>query len=118
METMLTVMGKGLSPLQRTILEIALENRRSGNTGFGRREAYHSEVFERYFGWQPRNDCKRRYQRFTVSAIGEQRYRTAHASVSRAFKRLERRGLIECCFDAYCLTPEGVASAEQAARKS
>ena len=52
---MLTVMGEGLSPLQRCILDVAIENRRTGRpTYWGWRHAFKHQVMVHYFGWHRR----------------------------------------------------------------
>ena len=102
---MLTVMGKGLSPLQRCILDVAVENRRTGKPDYwGWRHAFKHQVMVRYFGWHRRG--RGEYgQQFRVADVGEQVYRAGMANLSRALKRLEALGLIECCYDGYRLTP-------------
>jgi hypothetical protein len=80
-------MGKGLSPLQRTILAIAWENRRAGAAalplrGISRREAYNHEVLQRYFGWESIAAYGGRRIQFRVNEIGEPAYRSAHASLT------------------------------------
>jgi hypothetical protein len=102
---MLTVMGKGLSPLQRCILDVAIENLRTGKPDYwGWRHAFKHQVMVRYFGWHHRR--RGEYgQQFRVADVGKQTYRAGMASLSRALKRLQALGLIECCYDGYRLTP-------------
>src|SRR5829696_2030416 len=83
-------MGRGLSPLQRTILEMAYENagRRAPQT-----DVLYAEVLTEYFGWD--NPSGRWSNAFSPKSIGENAYNSGKVSVSRAFTRLEQRGLIE-----------------------
>ena len=104
---MLTVMGKGLSPLQRCILDVAVENRRTGKPDYwGWRHAFKHQVMVRYFGWH-RQDGGRIRQRFRITpSIGEQVYRAGMANLSPGPETAGRTvGLIECCYDGYRLTP-------------
>jgi len=101
-------MGRGLSPLQKTILTLAFANRTSGNS-YLNRDLYKPEILINVWGWQPSRsnlfctreavdvDYVRRHpfgQLFCKSDIGSAQYNSAHASISRACRRLLRRGLI------------------------
>ncbi len=102
---MLTVMGKGLSPLQRCILDVAVENRRSGKPDYwGWRHAFKHQVMVRYFGWHRRG--RGEYgQQFRVADVGEQSLPGRHgepvASPETARAARPDRG----CYDGYRLTP-------------
>lgn len=113
-------MGKGLSPLQKTVLRVALKNRDAGDGAQGTRgcDALYREILAEHFGWPiPERSSKRTYgaKHFTKAAIGESRYRSNLASLSRAMLRLSERGLTECIRGLYwagCnLTPEGEKTA-------
>jgi CRP-like cAMP-binding protein len=94
--------GRGLSELQKTILMLAHENRERGmgaqhllDGGQIGTDVKYPDVLEAYFGWEP--DWRSRssqYFDFSKVDIGEKAYRSARASLSRAFSRLEARGLI------------------------
>ena len=45
-------MGRGLSPLQKTILTLAFANRTSGNS-YLNTDLYEPEIFINVWGWQP-----------------------------------------------------------------
>jgi hypothetical protein len=94
--------SRGLSELQKTILMLAHENRERGT---GVRSLFDGgqlgtdvkcpEVFEAYFGWEPDPRFRSSYfYNFSTKDIGEKASRSARASLSRAFSRLEARGLI------------------------
>ncbi len=90
-----------MSELQKTILRLAHENRARGQ---GARMSPHGQmgtdvtypqVLAGYFGWE---DTEHRrgfgFYHFSKKHIGEKPYRSAMASLSRAFGRLEARGLV------------------------
>jgi hypothetical protein len=105
-------MGRGLSDLQRYIVKRAASQPR----------VYYAELLEGYFGWKPQKPLehwgKTRHRVFSTDgstetpvelagnltrpanrhfsrrAIGEQKYRKAMVSLSRACLRLDRRGLV------------------------
>ena len=108
-------MGRGLSELQRDILDRASQHKR----------VYYADVLEGYFGWQPTRPIIRygiphvtRDGRswveqprdptdhgmvhgpgshfFSLEEIGERRYRSTMVVLSRACTRLARRGLVTC----------------------
>lgn len=107
-------MARGLSELQRAILGMALANRqaegRDGKAHSGA-DVTHAEVLASVYGWTPdKSDLrysdsysvkehagKRRYggHKFRKSVFCPGEYNAARASVSRAFKRLEERGLLD-----------------------
>jgi hypothetical protein len=81
-------MGRGLSELQRWILQEA--------SGVDR--LYYADICSGYFHWtrarNPGADLPG-HQRFSRRTIGEQRYQAVMATLSRTCKRLWQRGLIE-----------------------
>ncbi|MCA1717285.1 MAG: hypothetical protein LC781_10785 [Actinobacteria bacterium] len=95
-------MGRGLSELQKTVLRLAHENRERGtgarplpDGGQLGTDVKYPEVLEAYFGWEPDSRPRSsRYFDFSKKDIGEKAYRSARASLSRGFSRLEARGLI------------------------
>ena len=94
-------MGRGLSPLQRQILEVG-RNKREGH----RREAviehpgrgadfYAGMIYKEIFGWEPIRDYVQKGGcNFLREEIGHNEYNVAHAAVSRSLRRLQDRGLI------------------------
>lgn len=134
---MLTVMGRGLSDLQRSILVLALRNRterlerapRDANyaRGVWSIDLYDAEVLHHLYGWplsnrglgwRPRKEEQRPTfgQSFSMAEVGERRYRSAMSSLSRAVKRLEARGLVErrCAYlTGLDLTETGVKETEK-----
>jgi hypothetical protein len=97
----LTVMGLAkLSRLQRWILSAAYENR-SSDPDAAQVDLYYHEIFAGYFGFPMRwygsesLHSKPGSHRFDREQVGRERYGAAHASVSRAVRRLEARGLVE-----------------------
>lgn len=91
-------MGRGLSPLQRRILQLAHHNREAGRSK--RRstaDVYAAEIYAEVYGFpalpgaDPRNPA---HQTFSKEQIGAQEYHAAAASVSRALRRLAERGLL------------------------
>ena len=88
-----------MSELQKTILRLAHENRARGE---GARvfadyqegtDVTYPQVLAGYFGWEGTRAGGGVY-RFSKKEIGEKPYRSAMASLSRAFARLEARELI------------------------
>jgi hypothetical protein len=88
-------MGRGLSQLQRHIL-----------TEAGQRERVHpAEILMSFFGWPYKPTCLHDKPRalgerphgnnFSPAQIGPLRYTRTMASLSRAVRRLEDRGLVE-----------------------
>jgi hypothetical protein len=82
-------MGRGLSELQRYML------RRAAELG----KASRVDVLIGHFGWQPRRMVYRPGlawgKMFSPRRIGEKKYRSDQASLSRAWQRLVRRGLLK-----------------------
>ncbi len=130
-------MGKGLSPLQRTILITALANR----TAEGRddtcngADVYLAEVLHRHFHFPFKRDYWLRDKsdaailaemrklpgshRFSLVEIGASKYRAAQAALSRAAARLQQRGQVvryngsTAWWAGVRLTPQGIATAEK-----
>jgi hypothetical protein len=94
-------MGRGLSDLQRFILKRASKQER----------VYYAEVLRDFFGWTPMQtaDWKRGkldspgHHSFSPQQIGKATYRNTLATLSRACRRLEKRGLVERLNGAYSL---------------
>ncbi|MEU3176597.1 hypothetical protein [Streptomyces sp. NPDC007000] len=90
-------MGRGLSPLQRRILQLAHDNRTAGRSKRGTPDVYAAEIYAEVYGFQPlpgadvRNPAR---QTFSREQIGAQEYHAAAAAVSRALRRLADRGLL------------------------
>ena len=89
-----------MSELQKTILRLAHENRARGE---GARvfadyqegtDVTYPQVLAGYVGWEGTGPRRRLFHQFSKKEIGEKPYRNAMASLSRAFGRLEARGLI------------------------
>ena len=122
-------MGRGLSELQKTILRIALKNRKAEKRTSTTRGAdvYGAEVLYTHWKWKPKRGCdnfvkrieqapRRRFSScYSKEKIGAE-YNVAHASLSRAFDRLATRGLAIAFtglnWSGIRLTDEGVAAAE------
>lgn len=99
-----------LSRLQRWILYAAYENRAAVMCEPGaspEADLYYAEVLAGYFGfpwthWAGRSLREARGSHcFDREAIGRSRYDAAQASLSRAVRRLESRGLVERHVAAY-----------------
>ena len=75
-------MARGLSELQQFIIIRAAE----------RESVSYSDLLASFFGFEPSKVDKRG---FSPVEIGENRYNSAMASLSRACRRLHRRGLIQ-----------------------
>lgn len=101
-------MGRGLSDLQRAILQLAARNIESGELKPTETHLYTYEVMWSVYGFSEHgkdfhspihysNDGRERRSpgrhHFDQQAIGEKRYQAAAAAISRAFRRLEERGL-------------------------
>jgi hypothetical protein len=106
-----------LSDLQRAILRLAIANHNTpirARDDSGGTDVTYAEVLISHYNFPrtcscPRDDI-REYggQKFSMKQIGEKRYRAAMAAVSRAFLRLESRGLIERNRGAFRLWSGGV----------
>lgn len=94
-----------LSRLQRWILYAAYENRASvmcePSGAPSEVDLYYAEVLAGYFGFPWSHWAGRGLREahgahiFDREAIGQERYNAAQASLSRAVRRLEARGLVE-----------------------
>jgi len=115
-------MGKGLSPLQKSILQLAFKV--SPKRGMSM-----DDVLEKVWGWKPappehKIRCNRttKYssstyyrplgwrERFASELVGgKKKYQSIHASTSRTIHRLKERGLIEWKWGraGYRITPKG-----------
>lgn len=112
-------MGKGLSPLQKDILAIALDNlaeRLANNWCAEIPDVFYAEVLHLHFGWP--FACTRTNRHaynkgnaevlhyahyeapgswvFSKEQIGDKKYNADMAALSRSMPRLEKRGLVEC----------------------
>jgi hypothetical protein len=123
-------MGRGLSDLQKTILRLALANREAEGDPCWYDVGY-VEVLATHFGFEPRWPLRRRDGKrelfghpFSKAAIGADRYDAAHATLARAVRRLEARGLAMGVLDVEFrqagvnLTAEGVAVARELSANS
>jgi len=77
-------MGKGLSPLQKSILQLAFKV--SPKRGMTK-----GDVLEQIWGWEPAPPD----HRFASELVGgKKKYQSVHASTSRSIRRLRERELI------------------------
>ena len=109
-------MGRGHSQLTRTILLHARQNRLLGGMPEHEVDVYRFDLLTSCFGWEqtPEVSIPRPYDcRFRRDRIGEKRYSSCHASLTRALVRLEQRGLINYCGFGATLTDEGLAEADR-----
>jgi len=118
-------MGRGLSKLQKMILMLAHENRERGTGarplpegGQLGTDVKQSEVLKAYFGWEPDHRSRSDYFDFSMKDIGEQAYRSARVSLSRAFGRLETRGLIIPTYSVMAARWTGADLTEEGAREA
>ena len=83
-------MGRGISELQRWILEEAR----------ARGRLYYSDICEGYYGWKQHSSYGSHggpgCNKFSREEIGKAEYNRVMATISRACLRLERRGLVRC----------------------
>lgn len=103
-------MGRGLSDLQRNILVLALNKRRTNAAKPEKlkdhHDLYYAEIFEQICGWRAteRPVYQKEYQsrpgavatgwHFSPTTIGEKKYNSTRAAVSRAIRRLRDRELV------------------------
>jgi hypothetical protein len=126
-------MGRGLSDLQATILRLALANRETEGRGDSSpgADVLRAEVLAAYHGWDGHamrygagygdSAGSRDYgsQHFSEGRIGAGHYNAAHAALTRAFARLEARGLVllvsgtSSRWSGAVLTPLGVEQARK-----
>ncbi len=118
-------MGKGLSPLQKSILQLAFKVS-------PKRKMTKGDVLEQIWGWEPAppdhriqftrttkpyglaervwtHDKPLGYrQRFASELVGgKKKYLSVHASTSRSIRRLIERGLLKGRYGPYRITPKG-----------
>jgi hypothetical protein len=88
-------MGRGLSDLQRYILTEA-GKRPPIDTAHQVPETQlnFNEILEGFFGWRAKRGILNFYH-FSKLEIGEKKYRSVMAALSRSLARLEQRGLVE-----------------------
>lgn len=80
-------MGRGLSELQKTVLRVAGE--------YEDETTFFSEVLIAHYGWESGWNMKwHDAPVLRMSAIGEGKYRSGQAALSRAVRRLAERGLV------------------------
>ena len=101
-------MGRGLSDLQKDILRLALRYQNSVLTFMVLREHWHWPLHKEAAHYEG--------HWFDPSLISEKPYNTARASLSRAFRRLETRGLVVRQTHGICLTAKGIKIAQAAAQ--
>jgi len=114
-------MARGLSDFQKRILVLAYEKREQKVSHLLTAEVlasvYQWPIRER--GWPFKSEIQHGRQNFSRQAIGPGRYEAARASVSKAFRRLEARGLVVRLVGAMALwagvslTEEGVRVAQK-----
>ncbi len=92
-------MGRGLSPLQQTILRLAYQNRVAE---YGSTEkplppnVVYAQILAEYYGWVSQHGDVRRHHsgnHYNRVDIDPRQYNAACAAVARAALRLEQRGL-------------------------
>ena len=117
-------MGKGLSPLQKSILQIAFKVS-------PKRAMTKDDVLEKVWGWEPvaedhkllchsTSSCGYSFtyerelgyrKRFASELVGGKgKYQSIHASTARSIRRLVERGLLKGSFghyQPYRITPKG-----------
>ena len=115
-------MGRGLSPLQRTVLTLALRNHDAEQRAFEPAEGadvYVPEVYVAAYGWVVRDPRRARHPGMKADPPpGGWRgnARAVRAAVARATKRLEARGLVRRVYHAWsgaALTPAGYTAAQR-----
>lgn len=117
-------MGKGLSKLQKQILTLAHEGR-------GNRDLYDdgsinwrqgadvtaNQVFGVVYMKVDVYEVRLGSNHFSIARIGESKYRSAKVAISKAFRRLEERGLVVRMegrnWGGVNLTDEGMAEAKK-----
>ncbi len=127
-------MARGLSDLQKLILRLALDNRRQQELlpqEHYSADVRYAEVLVVYFGFPvtgiyitskgtdlERANSSAGCQKFSKEKIGKERYAAEQAALSRAFSRLQQRGLVTWVCGAIArwsggkLTEAGRAAAE------
>src|SRR5438874_990328 len=109
-------MGRGLSPLQRTFLEIAARHRQAGNDPYWTPHVYGVEVIAEHYGLLPPGGIydhqgRRRYHRASGPGRGLDATPAMEAAASRAARRLIARELLNPDYGGrgFSLTEEGLA---------
>ncbi len=87
-------MGKGLSPLQKLILQTAVHKKGRGLYSKMKGRFFIAEILVLYYNWKREGIYKSRYL-FDRKKIGEKEYNSAKVAVFKSIKRLEERGLIK-----------------------
>ncbi len=90
-------MGKGLSPLQKSILQLAFKV--SPKRGMTK-----GDVLEQIWGWEP---APPRHRIPSDLVGGKKKYQSVHASTSRSIRRLIERGLLKGRYGPSRITPKG-----------
>ncbi len=120
-------MGRGLSGLQQDIIIMAHKNKEAGAASYNDRHGpvitahvKREQILRERFGWIPTEDRRLLTGNFSKKAVGAKRYGSVMASLSRALRRLERRGLVEFTHSMLAggwggaeLTEEGEAEARR-----
>lgn len=87
-------MGRGLSELQKTMLELARESLTQNWDGY----VFFNDVFVKFYGWpDPGKRGKGMLEscgKFPKKKIGQKRYMAAKIAVRKSVQRLVKRGLI------------------------
>lgn len=100
-------MARGLSKLQQAILLLGFLNRAKPvgqECQFTRRE-----VLQLYYGWQPCRQSVRRSSRvFRRDQVGLAKYQAAQVSLTKAIKRLAKRGLVDYTPHRMTVTSAGI----------
>src|SRR5262249_49535003 len=101
-------MGRGLSDLQKDILQLALRYQNGVLTFM---------VLHAHWHWPLHGEASNfEGHWFDPALIGKKEYNAARASVSRAFRRLETRGLVVRQAHGVQLTARGIKIAQAAAQ--
>lgn len=115
-------MGRGLSAFQLQILFMAgdkiLDGRRESEDWLAGRwpDLFTSEILIEFFAWEPeRHHSVPACHHFSKAAIGEEHYNSTMATISRAIRRLNERGLIQRDrkLKGIFLTPSGEETIER-----
>ncbi len=88
-----SIMGRGLSKLQRFILITAATTDRYKET---KGRIYNTDIFEGFYGWRTNGAQRFGSKCFDPKEIGQKKYDAAHVAVRKACDRLNSRGLVVC----------------------
>jgi hypothetical protein len=111
-------MARGLSDLQKRILNLAYERRMCGEK-IGPCDVCTTQVLLEIYDWPLVENCfSIAAHNFDRNEVGKQEYDQAMVTVSRALKRLEARGLVSRfkshrAWSGISLTPAGFQVAEE-----